>query len=103
MLTENDFKLIEKQASKLYSDLELEIIQEIAERISSVGYANTVVYNDAQILQEMGTLYEDIIAMVAKHTDKSYSQIYSIFQEAGIKSLKYDDTIYKLAGLSPKE
>ena len=102
MLTENDFKLIEKQASKLYSDLELEIIQEIAERISSVGYANTVVYNDAQILQEMGTLYEDIIAMVAKHTDKSYSQIYSIFQEAGIKSLKYDDTIYKLAGLSPK-
>ena len=38
MLTENDFKLIEKQASKLYGDLELEIIQEIAERISNVGY-----------------------------------------------------------------
>lgn len=102
MLTENDFKLIEKQASKLYGDLELEIIQEIAERIANVGYANTVVYNDAKILQEMGTLYEDIISMVAEHNEKSYSQIYSIFQEAGIKSLKYDDTIYKLAGLSPK-
>lgn len=102
MLTENDFKLIEKQASKLYGDLELEIIQEIAERIASVGYANTVVYNDAKILQEMGTLYEDVILMVAEHSEKSYSQIYSIFQEAGIKSLKYDDTIYKLAGLSPK-
>lgn len=102
MLTENDFKLIEKQASKLYGDLELEIIQEIAERIASVGYANTVVYNDAEILQEMGTLYEDIILMVAEQSEKSYSQIYSIFQEAGIKSLKYDDTIYKLAGLSPK-
>ena len=93
MLTENDFKLIEKQASKLYGDLELEIIQEIAERIASVGYANTVVYNDAEILQEMGTLYEDVILMVAEHSEKSYSQIYSIFQEAGIKSLKYDDTI----------
>lgn len=102
MLTENDFKLIEKQASKLYGDLELEIIQEIAERIASVGYANTVVYNDAEILQEMGTLYEDIISMVAEQSEKSYSEIYSIFKEAGIKSLKYDDTIYKLAGLSPK-
>lgn len=102
MLTENDFKLIEKQASKLYGDLELEIIQEIAERIASVGYANTVVYNDTKILQEMGTLYEDIILMVAEQSERSYSQIYLIFQEAGIKSLKYDDTIYKLAGLSPK-
>ena len=102
MLTENDFELIEKQASKLYGDLELEIVQEIAERISSVGYANTVVYNDAKILQEMGTLYEDVILLVAEHSEKSYSQIYSIFQEAGIKSLKYDDTIYKLAGLSPQ-
>ena len=102
MLTENDFELIEKQASKLYGDLELEIVQEIAERISSVGYANTVVYNDAKILQEMGTLYEDVILLVAEHSEKSYSQIYSIFQEAGIKSLKYDDTIYKLAGLGPQ-
>ena len=102
MLTENDFELVEKQASKLYGNLELEIVQEIAERISSVGYANTVVYNDAKILQEMGTLYEDVILLVAEHSEKSYSKIYSIFQEAGIKSLKYDDTIYKLAGLSPQ-
>jgi hypothetical protein len=33
MLTESDFIRLEEQASQLYGELELEIIQEIAERI----------------------------------------------------------------------
>lgn len=102
MLTEKDFKLIEKQANKLYGDLELEIIQEIAERIANVGYANTVVYNNAMILQETGVMYQDIINMVANYNETSASQIQEIFETAGINSLKYDDTIYRLAGLNPK-
>ena len=102
MLTENDFKLLEKQATKLYGDLEIEIIQEIAERIANVGYANTVVYNNAVILQEMGVMYQDIINMVAEYNEVSASQIQNIFETAGIKSLKQDDTIYKMAGLNPQ-
>ncbi len=102
MLTSKDFKLIEKQASQLYGQLELEIIQEIAERIANVGYANTVVNNNAAILQEMGVLYEDIIEMVAKYNGTSAIQIRKIFENAGINTLKRDDTIYKLAGLNPK-
>lgn len=102
MLTELDFKLIEKEASKLYSDLEYDIIKEIAERIANVGYANTVVYNNAVILQEMGVLYEDVINMVAEYNETSASQIRDIFEEAGIKTLKRDDSIYKMAGLNPQ-
>lgn len=102
MLIESDFKLIEKEAIKLFGDLELEIIQEIAERIANVGYANTVVNNNTAILQEMGVLYEDIIGMVASYNESSASQIRKIFEDAGIKTLKRDDTIYKLAGLNPK-
>ena len=103
MLTEKDFKQLEKQAVGLYGDLELEIIQEIAERIANVGYANTVVYNNAVILQEMGYLYEDIINSVAKYNETNASKIREIFEKAGIKSLNRDDAIYKLAGLQPKE
>lgn len=102
MLTPQDFKQLEKQASKLYGDLELEIIQEIAERIANVGYANTVAYNNAVILQEIGVLYEDVISMVAEHNETSASQIRDIFETAGVKSLKRDDSIYKMAGLNPK-
>jgi len=102
MLTQKDFRLLEKEAINLYGDLEIEIIEEIAERIANVGYANTVVYNNAVILQEMGMLYEDIINMVAKYNEKTNEEILKIFENAGIKSLKRDDSIYKLAGLNPK-
>ena len=101
MLTEQDFIKIERQVNSLYESLELEIIQEIAKRISKVGYANTVVLNDLQIAQEMGYLYQDVVSLVAKETGKTEEQIAQIFNDAGAKTLKSDDEIYKEAGLNP--
>lgn len=101
MLTQNDFINIEKQANNLYTNLELEIIEEISKRIAKVGYANTVVLNDIQIAQEMGMLYQDVIMMVAKYNNTSYEKIAKIFNEAGAKTLDRDDFIYKEAGLNP--
>lgn len=102
MITPEQWNLIGKQANQIYSQLELKIIQEIAERIANVGYANTVVLNDVLIAQEMGVIYEHIIQLVAKYNNTSASQIKEIFETAGVKSLEYDDNIYKLAGLEPK-
>ena len=101
MLTPNDFEKIAKQAKKIYSQLDLEIIKEIAERIANVGYANTVVLNDVKIAQEMGIMYQDIINLVAKYNGASVSQIKKIFDTAGAQTLKFDDKIYKEAGLTP--
>lgn len=101
MITPEQWAIIEKEASKIYSDLELEIIQEIAERIANVGYANTVALNDILIAEEMGIMYQDIINLVAKYNNASVSQIQEIFETAGASSLEYDDNIYKLAGLKP--
>ena len=101
MLTEQDFINIEKQANSIYSNLELQIIEEIATRIARVGYANTVVLNDIQIAQEMGVLYTDIIYLVAKYNNTSYEEVAKIFEEAGAKTLSRDDFIYKEAGLNP--
>lgn len=53
MLTPEEWDIVGKQASKIYSELELEIIEEIAERIANVGYANTIVLNDTLIAEEM--------------------------------------------------
>lgn len=101
MITPEQWNQIEKQAEQIYNKLELEIIQEIAERIANVGYANTVVLNDIIIAQEMGILYQDIINKVAIYNNASVSQIEDIFETAGANSLKYDDKIYKEAGLNP--
>lgn len=101
MLTPEQFTQIGKEASKIYSDLELKIIEEIAERIANVGYANTVVQNDVKIAQEMGLLYQDIVQLVAEYNNTSYDKIQAIFNDAGIKTLKFDDRIYKAVGLNP--
>ena len=101
MLTQSDFINIEKQASAIYESLELEIIEEIATRIARVGYANTVVLNDIKIAQEMGVLYQDIITLVAKYNNTSYEKVTEIFEQAGAKTLKFDDKIYAEAGLNP--
>ena len=101
MLTEQDFIRIEKQAISIYNNLELQIIEEIAIRIANFGYANTVVINDLRIAQEMGYLYEDIIKLVAGYNNTTVEEVNRIFYEAGEKSLKFDDKIYKEAGLQP--
>lgn len=101
MLTEQNFINIERQANKIYADLELQIIEEIATRIANFGYANTVVLNDLRIAQEMGYLYEDIVRLVAEYNNTTVEEVNRIFYEAGEKSLKLDDKIYKEAGLQP--
>lgn len=101
MLTEKDFINIEKQAIGIYQNLELQIIEEIAVRIANFGYANTVVINDLRIAEEIGYLYEDIIRLVAEYNNTTVEQVNRIFYEAGEKSLKFDDKIYKEAGLNP--
>ena len=101
MLSEQDFMNIEKQAIGIYQNLELQIIEEIAKRIANYGYANTVVINDLRIAQEMGFIYQDIVRLVAEYNNTTYEHVNEIFQEAGEKSLSYDEEIYKEAGLNP--
>ena len=101
MLTPEQWEQIEKQATGLYEQLELEIIEEIATRISSVGYANTVALNDIEIAQQMGMLYQDVIDKVAKYNNTSAEKIAKIFKLCGAISIAFDDKIYKEAGLKP--
>ena len=101
MLTPEQWEIISKQAGQIYNQLELKIIEEVSKRITNVGYANIVVHNDVLIAQEMGMLYQDIIDLVSKETEKSQGEIQNIFQKAGIETLKFDDKIYEEAGLSP--
>lgn len=101
MLTQSDFINIEKQAVGIYENLELQIIEEIATRIANFGYANTVVINNLKIAEEMGFLYQDIIRLVAEYNNTTIEEVNRIFYEAGEKSLKFDDQIYKENGLNP--
>lgn len=101
MLIEQDFIKIEKQVVGIYQNLELQIIEEIATRIANYGYANTVVINNLRVAEEMGFLYQDLIRLVAEYNNTTEEEVNRIFYEAGEKTLKVDDAIYKEAGLNP--
>lgn len=101
MLAPSYLDSIANDIANIYSNLEIDIIREIAKRVARVEYANTVVIEDAKILEEMGYMYEDIIQLVAKYSNKSEKEIKNIFVKAGIKTIEYDDEIYKEAGLNP--
>ena len=101
MISEKDFLRYEKQTSKLYEKMELDLLRDIAQRIADVGELNTVGYNNAVILQQMGYLYEDMINDIAEHNEMNIEEVKKIFENAGITTIKKDDIIYKQAGISP--
>lgn len=103
MLTPDEWRIIELNASKLFTKLEFEIIEEIVTRILNVGYANTVVINDLKVIQEIGIAYEDILKIISTYLNVSVGDIRNIFENAGATTIKKDDLIYKRVGLIPKE
>lgn len=55
-----------------------------------------------EVLQEAGYLREDIEKILAQKTGLMRKEIAEAMDEAGVKSVAYDDSIYEAAGLSPK-
>lgn len=101
MLPSNFWKKNEKKIIELYDNLTLEIIQDIAERIASYDYAKGTVIHNMNLVQEMGVIFEDVISIVAKYNRMSKKEIARIFKDAAIETIKFDDSVYKDAGLSP--
>lgn len=99
MLSLNDYKEIERDITKLYSQLELEIIENIALRLTKINFAKGVVLNNVKVLQQMGLLYNDIIELVGKYSHLSSIEVKRLFEQAGSKTIAYDDKIYKKNGI----
>ena len=86
---------------ELYAKLEQEIMKDIARRIAKAGRVTATAEWQIYRAQEMGTLYSDIIAEVAKINKQSYQELDTLFNDAAVKSHRYDSLIYRAAGLSP--
>jgi hypothetical protein len=54
-----------------------------------------------QRLIESGKVYENAIKELAKTTGMSEQALLEAFKKAGVKSMHFDDSIYKAAGLNP--
>lgn len=101
MLTPEELENVSNDVVELYSNLENELIRDIIRRIVETGEISSTTELRIRTAQELGVNYNDLIKTVAKYTNKSERCIRETFEQACIKSLDYDDKIYRSVGLNP--
>ena len=101
MLTSDFLDVLPNDIVRLYDDYSLTIIMDIARRLEKMGKITDTAAWQMQRLTESGLLYEKAISELSKLSNISRSELEKMFTQAGVKSLKFDDMIYKRAGLNP--
>lgn len=102
MLTPEYLKNVANDAIEIYKKLESSIIKDIVRRLKNTEFEITSSAKfQIQVLQEAGMLYDEIVEEVAKQSEVSKKVIKKIFENSAIEALKFDDKIYKKAGLNP--
>lgn len=102
MLTPDQLAHCADDILKLYSQLEEEIVRDVARRISNTGIITETGKLQLNAMQELGTLNSDILKSLSKYTDKTEEQLQKLFEDAAVTATEYDNEIYRANGLNPK-
>ncbi|MCI6823750.1 MAG: phage minor capsid protein [Ruminococcus bromii] len=102
MLTPDQLAHCADDILKLYSQLEEEIVRDVARRISKTGIITETGKLQLNAMQQLGTLNSDILKSLSKHTDKTEEQLKKLFEDAAVTATEYDNEIYRANGLNPK-
>lgn len=85
----------------LYEKLNDSIIEDLARRIVKAGRMTETAAWQVEKLNQAGLAYEDALRRISEITGKSRAELERLFEAAGVESLRYDDEIYRAAGLKP--
>ena len=89
-------------ASSLHENIVAQIVKRIMIRLGR-GDEYILTPQDKyqiEVLQEAGYLSQDIQAEIAASTNLELEEILEAFEDAGVRSLDYDNEVYKRAGIS---
>lgn len=93
----------EEIAEQLHQDIMTRIIERIKirfERGDDYILTSTDKWN-IETLQQAGYLLEDIQKEIANATGHMQTEIAEAMEDAGVRALEYDDSVYRAAGLNP--
>lgn len=86
------------ELTEIYSQLESEILQDMARRIARLGKITDMTKWQAQMLAEAGGLKKNISRILAKYDKAIVKQVKDTFTEALEASTKNDNRIFKATG-----
>lgn len=83
-----------------YARLEDAILSAMVKRILRMGFVSEATKHQAEMLQEAGLLYEDILQLIAQRTDACTAQVRALFEDAGVTAVEMDNQAYRKAGVA---
>ncbi len=101
MLTADYLDVLPDSIIELYESFQQSVVNDIVRRLIRLGSPTATAAWSVQRLSEAGFLYEDIIKKISDLTDMSETELRRLFNEAGVKSMTFDDSIYIKAGMKP--
>lgn len=99
MLTFDQLNVLGDPIVELYERMHESVIRDIARRLSKLKISSAAW--QVQRLIESGKVYEDVIKQLSQVSGQSEAELMKIFKMAGVKAMRFDDLIYKAAGLKP--
>jgi len=79
---------------EIYSQLEIDILRDMARRLARVGKITEATKWQAQVLTEAGGLRQDIARILHKYDKRIVQEIQEIFNDALIKNARTDNRIF---------
>lgn len=101
MLTAAQFDQLSVPITEFYEEFAQSIINDIARRLVKMGEPTATAAWQLQKLIESGQIYENVISQLSKITGQSEQILKQTFEKAGVTATKFDDQIYRAAGLNP--
>ena len=105
MLTPEYLLRVSEGAEEIASALHTDMIKQVTSRIlarQAKGYDYLLTAADRwrlESIMETGALRNDLIKEIAKYTNLEKKEIGDAFKDAGIKSMNYDNSVYRAAGM----
>lgn len=101
MLKPKYLERLPERLVELYSEVETDILCDMARRISAFDDFIPAAQWQYQKLIEMGNYHSFIVKALAARTGETEKHIQQLMDDAGMKTLAFDDAVYKTAGLNP--
>lgn len=94
-------ELLPDRLVEIYSEVETDILCDMARRISAFDDFIPAAQWQYQKLIEMGNYHSFIVKALAARMGETEKHVQQLMDEAGMKTLAFDDAVYEAAGLTP--
>ena len=101
MLTADYLDVLPDAMVELYERYQQSVINDIARRLVKSEKMTQAALYQVMRFSESGLVYENALEELTTLTGMSQEEMKKIFKDAGVKSIRFDDAIYRAAGLQP--